>query len=182
MDDMGLDKVLFAAVLALCAVVVLIAFLPDAGVGGVAHPEHPTMRHSGSGERHAVPPEAGKRGTVLWAGWLFGVAIFGVFASLIAFGARHRIRDFRPWLVLTTVAVIGAWTWVVFAYRDYLGDPAPALYGALPAPTAVMIYLFWPLGGVFVLLFVLGFRRWVLSDDDVATYRRLLGDRAEDEV
>ncbi len=173
MDDMGLDKVLFAAVLALCAVVVLIAFLPDAGVGGVAHPEHPTMRQGGTGERHLG---------MLWAGWLFGVAIFGVFASLIAFGARHRIRDFRLWLVLTTAAVVGAWTWVIFAYRDYLGDPEPALYGALPAPTAVMIYLFWPLGGVFVLLFVLGFRRWVLSDDDFETYRRLLGDRPEDEA
>lgn len=165
MGDMGLDKVLFVAVLALCAVVTWIAFLPDAGVGGVAHPEHSTMRHGGSGDRHDG---------VLWVGWLFGVAMFGVFVALIAFGARHRIRDIGPWLGLATAAVIGAWTWVVFAYRDYLGDPDPALYLALPAPTAIMIYLFWPLGGAFVLFFVLGFHRWVLSDDDFETYKRLV--------
>ncbi len=171
---MKLDRLLFGAILVLCAVVALIAFLPDAGVGGVAHPDHPTMRHSGAGERHAVSPEAGKRNHPLWVGWLFGVAIFGVFAALIAFGAQHRIRDFRPWLVLAVAAVTGAWTWVVFAYRGYQGDPEPTLYLALPAPTAIMVYLFWPLGGVFVLFFVLGFRRWVLSDDDFETYQRLV--------
>ncbi len=177
---MKLDRILFGAILVLCAVVALIASLPDARVGGTPHPEHPTMRHSGSGEHQDVAP-----GAPLWVGWLFGMAIFGVFAALIAFGARHRIRDFGRWLVPAVAAVIGAWTWVVFAYRGYLDDPQPALYLALPAPTAIMVYLFWPLGGVFVLFFVLGFRRWVLSDDDFETYQRLVDAArrpAEDEL
>ncbi len=168
---MPLDRILFAAILALCVVVALIAFLPEAGSGSVAHPDHPTMRQGAAGvERGGVP--GGQR--ALWAGWFFGVAVFLVFATLIAFGARHRIRDVGRWLALACIAVISAWTWLVMAYRDYLDDPAPALYLALPAPTAIMVYLFWPLTLVFVLIFVLGFHRWVLPPEDIADYERLL--------
>ncbi len=169
---MKVDQLLFASVLFLCAVVAAIVIAPDAGVGGITHPEHSTMRHSGVG----VPSEDAtpETGSNLWLGWLFGVAVIVIFSALIAFGAQHRIRDFAPWLTLVTLTVIGAWSWLVYAYRGYLSDPAPELYLYLPAPTAIMTYLFWPLSGMFVLFFVLGFRHWVLSEEDFETYRRLL--------
>ena len=165
---MPLDKIVFAAILALCVVVALIAFLPAVG-GSVAHPDYSTMRHGGSAER-----PADDQSSELWLGWLFGVAVFLVFATLIAFGARRRIRDLGRWLALAFIAVIGAWTWLISAYRGYLDDPEPALYLALPAPTAIMVYLFLPLTLMFVLFFVLGFNRWVLPPEDIAEYERLL--------
>lgn len=171
---MKLDRLLFAAVLAMCAAVVLTALAPDPGAGGAEHPEYPTMRHGGPGLL-----EGGERDRALWAGWLFGVTVLTVFGALIAFGTRRHVRDLGWRLALAIAALIAAWTWVVVAYREYLDDPAPALYLSLPAPSAIMVYLFWPLTLAVVFLFVLGFRRWVLSDQDLEAYRRLLDARRQ---
>ncbi len=165
------DRIVFSAVLVMCSVVAATALLPHGG-GMVEHPEHATMRHG--------PAPAGQGSAELWLGWLFGVAIMGVFVTLIAFGARRRLRRLAPWLMTLTAAVAAAWTWVIVAYRDYLDDPEPALYLALPAPTAIMAYVFLPLTLMFVLFFVLGFRRFVLSEEDLETFESLLGaDRPE---
>ena len=163
---MKLDRAVFAIILMMCAVTALTALWPEAG-GMVEHPEHATMRHGG-------PVETGQGG-MLWLGWLFGVTILLVFVTLIAFGAGRHLRRFSRRLTLATAAVIASWTWVIVAYRAYLGDPEPELYLALPAPTAIMAYLFLPLTLVFVLFFVIGFRHFVLPDGDLETYERLLG-------
>ncbi len=171
---MQLDKILFASILLMCAAVALATLLPPAeGAGSGAHPELASMRHGGSGlERH---------GGRLWAGWLFGTAMILMFVALIAFGARRHARDFRGWLIGGTALVLAAWTWVIAAYRGYLADPDPELYLALPAPTAIMAYVFLPLTLIFILCFVLGFKRWVLSDEDLEQYQRLIEARRREQ-
>ena len=49
---------------------------------------------------------------------------------------------------------------------------------AFPIPSPILLYVLWPLMGLFTLCFVIGFRRWVLSDDDLEAFERLAAERA----
>ena len=165
---MKLDKVLFGIVLAMWGVVLAAMLLPDLQSGGVVHPEFPSMRHGSSGsEQHAA---------TLWLGWVFGTLTILYVGTSIAFGGRQRerLRGLgRP--VLYALAVyLGVWTSLVITYRLYLGEEAHSLFLAFPAPTALMLYVLFPVSVVFNLYFVFGLKRWVLSDEDFAAYQRLL--------
>jgi hypothetical protein len=164
-----LDKILFVIVLAMCAVVVALMLTPQVeGQTRVAHPSFQTMRHGGAGaERHAA---------VLWLGWGFGALSILSFVALAAFGARKAgsLRGLGWPLICGVGAYLGLWTWLVVAYRDYASEVAPPLVAAFPLPTAIMMYLLWPVPAVFSVFFVAGFGAWVYSEDDLDEYRRLL--------
>ncbi len=168
---MKLDKILFAIVLATCAVVVALMLTPQvAGQTGVAHPSFETMRHGGDGaERHAG---------VLYLGWAFGMLTILSFVALIAFGARKAggLRGLGWPLICGGTAYVGLWTWLVVAYRDYASEASPSLVAAFPLPTAIMMYALWPVPVVFSVLFVVGFNSWVYSEEDLEEYQRLLAE------
>ena len=161
-------RLLFAAILVMCAAVAVTVVMPESPDSrGTQHPDFATMRHGA---------EDGTRdGPALLAGWLLGTATILVFVALIAFGGqqRGRLRGLGGPLVAGTVLCLALWTWVVVAYAGPAGE-APRLYLALPASSAVVLFLLWPLTTVFIWYFVLGFRRWVLTDEDLARYERLL--------
>jgi len=80
-----------------------------AAARGVDHPIHSNMKHGGSGEaRHAG---------VLWLNWGFGVLSVLVCATLIAIGAGKgkSLRGLGPWLWLTTIGCVIAWTYLVLS-------------------------------------------------------------------
>jgi len=164
-----LDKILFAIVLALCAVVVALMLTPQVeGQTGTAHPSFETMRHGGAGaERHA---------RVLWLGWGFGALSILSFVALIAFGARKAggLRGLGWPLICGLAVYLGLWTWLVVAYRDYVSEAAHPLVAAFPLPTAIMLYALWPVPALFGVYFVAGFDAWIYSEDDLEEYRRLL--------
>jgi hypothetical protein len=167
------SKIPLLIVIAMWVVVIGVMMLPEVEGGyGVDHSEFPTMKYGGSGsDRHA---------DVLWYGWAFGALIFLLVVSMVALGAAkmERLRGFGPWLLLEAVALIGAWTWLVVAYRDYLTEDVHALYLGFPAPTAIMFYVLLPCMVVFNLVLVGGYKRWMLSDSDFAEYERLFAERS----
>jgi len=142
-----------------------------AAARGIDHPVHSNMRHGGSGEaRHAGP---------LWLNWGFGVLSILVIATLIAIGASKggSLRGLGPWLWLTTIACVLAWTYVVLTYRSYMSETSHSLFLALPPPSALMLYALLPATALLTLFYVIGFKRWILTDEDLATYESLLADR-----
>ena len=166
-----LDKVVFALVLALWAVVILILLAPEtANTSGTAHPTYETLRVGGDASRH---------GGVLALGWAFGTLIIGVFVALMAFGAQQAGRERGATLPLfaTGAAVVGLWTWLVLAYRSGAGQTDPDLFLAFPPAAAILIYALWPVPAFFAVLFVVGFKRWVLSDEDHEAFEKMLPPR-----
>ena len=138
------------------------------GVGGYDHPTFSTMRSGGSGvARHA---------DVLWVGWLFGVLTILCFTLLIAFGAQSggRLRGLGPRLTLGFVLHAGVFTCLVLAYRTSLFQPARVSWGGFPESTAVMLFLLYPASAIFNVLYVVGFRRWILTEDDERRYEELV--------
>ena len=96
----------------------------------------------------------------------------------MAFGARgaaHR-RARARWLVVGLCAFLGAWTWLVVAYRDYMVAGPGRLFLGFPLPTAIMLYVLFPASLIFTVAYVIGFGRWVLTEEDEAAYERLLAE------
>lgn len=171
---MKLDKLIFALVLGLGAVVVATALWgTDSGPGG--HPRYSTMTHGGSAN-------ARYDDTTLLLGWSFGAVTILLFVALMAFGARRRggrkgreaLRGLGRYLIGGTAAYLAVWTALMLAYRSYRDSVEHPLFLAFPAPTALMLYVLVPVPLLFVLCFVLGFRRWVLTEEEQAAYERLL--------
>jgi len=169
---MKLEKTLLALLVMMWIVAIITTLMPEIeGARGTAHPDFVSMSHGGSGvDRHAQ---------VLWMNWAFGMLTILIFAILLAFGSRKResLRGLGRWLVITTIGCLGAWTWLVVSYQRYMTEDTHALVFALPAPSAVMLYVLLPISVLFNIFYVVGFKRWILSDEDLADYERLLAAR-----
>ena len=168
-ESLKLDKALFALVLALCALVVVLMFVPDQpDYHGIPHPDFPSMLQGGPGtERHA---------RVLGLGWLFGTLQLVFFACLIAFGARKNqsLRGLGKPLLVGLAAHTTVWTLCVLSYRTYLTEPTHAFVLGFPISTAIMVYGMWLTPVIYNFLFVFGFKRWYLTDQDLADFDRLM--------
>ena len=128
------------------------------------------MRQSGA------PGGSRQSPVVLALGWAFGVAMTVLFALVMAFGVRKGSSDVRGLgrpLTVVTLINLAAWTLLVLSYRHYLGRGGRTLFLAMPVPSAVMLYLFFPLQALFNLLFVAGYERWVLTPGDWRQYSRI---------
>jgi len=169
---MKLFPALMVLLIAMCVLAVASMLLPDpAGARGTDHPEFANMKHGGSGEAK----HAGR----LWLNWLFGVLTLLVVVVLIAVGARKgdSLRGLGARLALTALASVAAWTCLVISYARYMTTDSHALFLALPAPSAIMLYGLLPVTALLTVFYVVGFGRWILSEDDLAEYERLLADR-----
>jgi hypothetical protein len=158
----------FLGVVALGGLVAWLAFLePPPGVGGGPHPELATMRQGGDGSR-----------AVLGVGWVLGGAIILCFSALVHFGAVRGAgrASLGHYLRVVTLLYLGAWSWLVWTYRAGLEGPMPDLVLALPPATAIMLFVFWPISMLFAALFVLGYRRWVLTPEEEEAFERLVRD------
>ncbi len=166
---MKLERIVFALVLAISAVVLVTMLVPEGEhAQGLEHPSFATMRHGGSGvARHAG---------ILWLGGAFGGLAITLFVALMAFGTRRgdSLRGLGPKLILGLVAYLAAWSWLVFAYRGYMNEPDHSLVLGFPLPTAIMLFVLWPVSIVFNLVFVVGVKHWVLSDQDHERYQQLV--------
>ncbi|MCZ6696403.1 MAG: hypothetical protein O7A63_07685 [Acidobacteria bacterium] len=173
---MKLDRVPLALTLLMLVVIGFAAFVPEIpGVYGSPHPDFPGMLRGGPGpERHDG---------ILWIGWLFGLLQIALFVTLMIIGARRGGRPSGATVPLVFCGAIQAavWTSIVLTYRGAMQDGAGAFILAFPIPSAILLYVLWPLMGLFTLCFVVGFRRWVLSDEDLAAFERLVAARARRE-
>jgi len=169
---MKLYTALLVLLIAMCILAAVSMLVPEpAGGRGTDHPDFANMKHGGSGEAK----HAGR----LWLNWAFGTLSILVFAVLIAIGARkgRDLRGLGSWLWLTTTGSLIAWSLVVLSYSTFMTDSSPTLFLALPAPSAWMLYALLPTAAALTLLYVVGFRRWILTDQDLAAYEELLANR-----
>ena len=155
--------------LALCVLVGALMLVPDRpDYHGITHPNFPSLLQGGPGaERHA---------RVMGLGWAFGTLQLVFFACLIAFGAKkkHGLRGLGKPLIFGLALNTTVWTLCVLTYRIYLTEPTHMLLLGLPLSTAIMAYGMWLAPTTYTFLFVFGFKRWHLSDQDLAAYDRLI--------
>ena len=157
---------LLVSLLALCA---FILYIPEPVNGhGMAHHTVDGMRQAGDMGQQNDP--------VFAAGYLLGVLIYLIISALVYLGVQPAKRDGK--LVLAhaaaTLLVLGMWSFLMYLFRQYLLSGDPMVIVAFPLPTLVMLLGVWIAPMSFSLIYVLGFRRWILTPEDEETFRKLL--------
>lgn len=135
---------------------------------GIQHPEFSTMQVGGDGEARLGP--------ILWVGWFFGISQIAMFVAMLALGMRKKtgLGPTKVLLLLGLVIFAGIFTLLVLSYRSFmLGDNTDIVLG-FPIPTAWMIYGIWLFPIFFVILYVLKFNTWYLTDADLKRFQGLL--------
>lgn len=167
---MKISAVLFALSLGLCLLLGIALMTEEpAGGHGVPHPDFPTMLQGGDISRHD---------TTLWLGWVMGVVILAFFVGLLAFGTRGRgsFPTESRVLVIGLIAFIGVFSAMVFTYAAEIN---PIILG-FPLPTSLMFYGVGGVPVVFILLYMLRFDPWVLTDEQLDEFRRRFGEGGKD--
>jgi len=113
-------------------------------------------------------------------GWL-GAAIMLLMALMPALGVRVERRSALFWMLMAVVMAAGQWVWwsMYLGYLDFLRSGEPNYVLSFPAATSWMLYGVWLAGSLLSLIYIFGFRRFILSHEDEAEYEAL---RAEAEV
>ncbi len=164
---------LLALLAAMAAAASVAAVLGDTSQH-TAHPQYPTLLQG--------DPGAAGHERMLPAVWVCGVLMLAFAAALMAWSFRRHDRSGWPAWALAACFVVqaGLFSAAMLAYVRFMRDPSPQLWGALPLPTAWLVYAFWPAQLVFVVLFVATFDRWFWTPLDEATFRRIVSARRGD--
>ena len=136
--------------------------------GPVDHPRFSTMQRSGWSWESNDP-------VLAWV-WLVGTLQIGVYLCLLGLGLSRRKGSgpLRVPLLLGGFLHAGVFTWMILAH---LYPVAPSLW-AFPPPTVVMVFFLWILPPIyFVVLYVVSFDRWILTEETDRRFRRLIESR-----
>ena len=107
------------------------------------------------------------------AGWLgnpylLGCASLAVIVLTLAYGWAGAVRGLVAWsLAAIFVLFSGLIAWMA-ALDDPTGDLR--LWFGLPRPTALLVYVLWPLGALPSLLYAFRFRSTVLREDKLERF------------
>ena len=155
---MKLAFFLFSLLLGMCSILLIASCIAQGeGATGVAHPEIESMLISGP----TMP------GSIRVLGWCFGILQIAFFAGLFALGLGERAPR---WIFIAGfILVASAFTGMVLADRS-AGD---AIVFSMPAPTAWMLYVLWPMPLIFMAYYVLKFREIVVTDEDLKRFEQL---------
>ena len=149
-------------------VTVAILLSPEPAAGfAIPHDEIPKMEQGGDGaQRHEH---------TLLLGWMFGVLLIAAFGGLIGWGSG------TPWgslmgglLITTTVIVEGVFAAMCWSYHRQLANPdATPFFGSFPAGTAWQLYGMGSIPFLFVGIYVVFFRRQIVTDRTSAEFPHL---------
>jgi hypothetical protein len=148
---------------------------PELRSRGMDHPGFPGMLIGGSGADRAEP--------VLGLAFVFGALQIAFFIGCLAFGLRRNGRVGRVGIFILAGAGLYLLTYVgmFFTYRGYIGGGPMNFFGAMPPPTAWMLYGLWPAPLVFMLLFVLGFNRFVWDEESERAFQQIVAEKRAEE-
>ena len=158
---MKISAVLFALSIGLCLLLGIALMIPEVPGGhGVPHPDFPSMLQGGDVSRHD---------STLWLGWTMGVVEIAFFVGLLAMGTRGRgTFPFEArFMVIGLIAFIAVFSAMVFTYAAEIN---PIVLG-FPLPTALMFYGVGGVPVIFILLYMIRFDPWVLTDDQLDDFR-----------
>ena len=185
---MKLPHLLFAILLAMCAVITTVMVIgespllevisPETGTAsqiplghGFTHPEFATMQRGGNG--------AARYERILWFGCAFGLLQILFFVCLLAFGGQRqgRLGPLKVPLMIGGIAYAATFISMVYAYQGYVHEQNHAMFLSLPVPTAWMVYGIWLVPLVFMFLYMFKFDSWILRQADIARFEEILAEK-----
>ncbi len=137
---------------------------------GFAHAKFADMHQGGDGQA--------RHGDVLSLGWVFGLLEIAVFVTCLALGARRggKLGAMTVPLFVGGILMASVFSGLLWAYRSFLSASEPAFLGPFPAPTALLVIGMWAAPLVFVVLYVVAFDRWIVTNEDLAALEKLVAE------
>ena len=160
----------------LLAIVVLMGLLllaialaePAANGGGITHPDFAGMQAGGDG--------AARMEYIGSYAFLFHCLLLALIAALCVLGVSRQRRTPR-FLAIVSLSLLFTWyiAWQMYSgHQDFLASGETGYFLGFPTATAWAVYGTW-LGAIpLIVLYCVGFRRYVFSDEDKAKYQQLL--------
>ncbi len=140
--------------------------VPD-GPTGWEHPDYPGMRLGGEGEARFE--------TIAAPAFAYGVLTIVFFVSLLGLALRpNRRRAAFPWLAGGGALCVAVFIALMTSYRNFAADRGMGDFVlGFPQPSAIMLYLLWPVPLVFMALYLYYFDRWIWSAEDEEKFAEL---------
>ena len=152
-----------------CLLLLLIALTPTPEqLSAVPHSQFTGMMIGQDGASRLAPIED--------YAFYFYLVMLAQICAMIALGVVPKKRDPLFWISLSGCFGLAAVVWwqMFSAYKDYLVTGETAFVAGFPVATAWQVYAVWLAGLGLVALYVLGFKRYVWSDQDQQTFDALI--------
>lgn len=103
-------------------------------------------------------------------------AILILVVLMIALGVSRRYRTLPFWLGLAATAILFLFVWsrIYLGHQHFLGTGEVHYVLGFPAPTAWAGYGIWASGLALLVLYLVGFRKFIYTHEDEAEFDRLV--------
>jgi len=105
----------------------------------------------------------------------FGISTFTVLilSLLVGLGARVNLKS-SVVLIISGSIMVFVLISIFFTYNQFIQSESLQLIHGFPLPTILIIYGIWIYPLVFTLLYVLNFKRWVISPDEIELFKEMI--------
>ncbi len=141
---------------------------PVAGSGGIPHPTIAGLMNGGDG--------AARLAEIGWLAFLFQCLLLLLIVALAALGVAQRHHGLKLYtlLFLSYLFTLFIWWQMYFGHLHFLETGETGYFLGFPVATAWQMYGTW-IGAIpLVLIYVLGFKTFIHSDEDEQVYQALL--------
>ena len=103
-------------------------------------------------------------------------------AALMTLGVSRRHRTGVFWIGIggVTLAALFVWWRVFDGYTDFLAGGEVRMVLGFPAPSAWLIYGVWGTAALYSVLYVVGFRRFIYTEEDEKAFNELVREIREE--
>ena len=163
--------VIFAITVGMSGILIAIGFAePVINASGIPHPSIPAMRAGGDG--------AARLAEIGSLAFMFQCLLLALIVCLAALGVskQHRNTRFYALLGLGFTFMLFVWWQTYSAHQEFLETGITEYFLGFPVATAWQVYGTW-LGGIpLILLYTLGFRKFIYTEEDQKKFEKLLKD------
>ena len=168
----GLIYSILAIVVLIAGVLIAISLAPPvANSAGMPHPDIPGMQAGGDG--------AARLEYIGFLAFAFQCLLLGLIVCLCALGVseRRRSRELMIYMGSSLVFMLIVWWQMYSGHQAFLESGSTAYFMGFPTATAWQVYGTW-LGAIpLILIYSIGFRKYIYTLEDEEKFDRLLAER-----
>lgn len=167
---------IFTIVVFMAAILIAISLAePVVNAGGVPHPDIPGMQTGGDG--------AARLANIGTLAFLFQslLLLLIVCFSALSVAERHRSSELLAYFGGTLLFSGFVWWQMFFGHQAYLESASTDYFMGFPVATAWQVYGTWLSAIPLIVIYSLGFRKFIFTEEDEAKYNRLLEQRKQTE-
>ncbi|MGV6800327.1 MAG: hypothetical protein ACWA5L_00200 [bacterium] len=169
---MRIIHLILGGLIFLAIIVVYIAQQPPTGEAiGYAQSNYPGMMAGGEGAERSAPLFL----PILL--WQFCVIGLGIAFIIQATPVHNRTIGFYGAMFVSGLAMAASWAALMLSYKNYLISGETAYIFGFPLATSWLVYGIWLSEAFLALFYVIGFRRYVFTEENERAFAQLLAEK-----